>query len=520
MPKTLLFTQTLISIGCVMFALAAPNHAQAEPTPASPPPPPTASEPLAQPILPAAQPDGVPVTPIPPATAPLVVIPTSTAVSTPTPSAEQATSETPAAAVPFAFGDFTWLNGGSRQVDFPMDGPVLTGMFTVDVGYNYEFSHPRDHSIIASTSAGRSNELQITHLGLGADFHYKGARGRIMTQLGMYATMTPRNDASPARGQWDLADAYRYIAEAYGGYHFDVANGLNIDAGIFLSYVGLCSYYNYENWTDQASYVSSNTPWFFNGIRIQYFPSDKVKIEPWIINGWQAYGMFNEMPGLGLQIAWRPTSDVAAVASGYVGKDALGNKNRTRYHSDDSLLVRYHHSSSSFLSQAALSFTFDAGCETGGGVQCAGGNPSNPTQSFIGAMIYNRLWFDQNKFALTVGGGAMTNPGRYLVLVPPINGANAYTLSPYFTQNPGDKYWAWDTTETFDYLANQFVTLRLEFTHRWASVPYFVGPGGVTPEVSPGVFSNVGAPGSMVDGFKPDLRHNENRVTVNIMVRI
>ena len=83
-------------------------------------------------------------------------------------------------------------------------------------------------------------------------------------------------------------------------------SGINIDAGIFLSYVGLCSYYNYENWTDQASYVSSNTPWFFNGIRIQIFPTDKLKIEPWIINGWQSYGMFNEQPGLGFQIAWRP----------------------------------------------------------------------------------------------------------------------------------------------------------------------------------------------------------------------
>jgi Putative beta-barrel porin-2, OmpL-like. bbp2 len=132
------------------------------------------------------------------------------------------------------------------------------------------------------------------------------------------------------------------------------------------------------------------------------------------------------------------------------------------------------------------------------------------------------MWFAKDLFGLTVGGGAMTNPGRYLVLTPPINGATNFTLSPYFTQNPGDKYWAWDTTETFDYLPTQNFTLRLEYVHRWASVPYFVGHGGVTPETAPGsgIFTNQGAPGSMVMGFTPDLQQTENRLTVNFLVRI
>ena len=62
-------------------------------------------------------------------------------------------------------------------------------------------------------------------------------------------------------------------------------NGINLDAGIFMSYVGLFSYYNFDNWAYQPSYVSSNTPWFFNGVRVQLFLSDKLKIEPWIVNG-------------------------------------------------------------------------------------------------------------------------------------------------------------------------------------------------------------------------------------------
>ena len=120
--------------------------------------------------------------------------------------------------------------------------------------------------------------------------------------FGLFATTTPRNDASAGVGQWDLRNAYRNVSEAYGGYHFNVNHGLNVDAGIFVSYIGLFSYYNFDNWTYQPSFVSSNTPWFFNGLRIQWFPTNKLKIEPWIINGWQSYAKFNGHRGLGGQI--------------------------------------------------------------------------------------------------------------------------------------------------------------------------------------------------------------------------
>ena len=42
--------------------------------------------------------------------------------------------------------------------------------------------------------------------------------------------------------------------------------------------------------------------------------------------------------------------------------------------------------------------------------------------------------------ALTVGGGAITNPGRYLVLVPPDQRRHRASGTPYFTANPGDDY--------------------------------------------------------------------------------
>jgi hypothetical protein len=148
-------------------------------------------------------------------------------------------------------------------------------------------------------------------------------------------------------------------------------------------------------------------------------------------------------------------------------------------------------------------------------VSCTGSKYA-PAQNFLGFMFYNRWWFRRDMFAATVGGGAMSNPGRYLVLLPPINGATAATGTPYFTTNPGDPFRAWDIQGTFDFMPSQWVTWRFEYTHRASNVPYFSGPGGVTP---PG--GNTGTPSVIVPGWiGPDLRKRENRFIFALLVKL
>jgi hypothetical protein len=427
---------------------------------------------------------------------------------------------------PFAFADFTWLNGNARTKDSPMSTEYVTGEFRADVSYIRQFNNPTDHTLVGTSESGRTSEVQLQQLGIGGDFHCGNVRGRLMTQFGMYSTMTPRNDASPGRGQWQLADAYRYLSEAYGGRHWNVMNGINLDAGIFMSYVGLFSYYNFDNWAYQPSYVSSNTPWFFNGIRAQFFPSEHLKIEPWLINGWQSYGMFNSAPGVGFQVLYRPTGALSLLSNNYYGHDWLGIPTRWRAHSDNSIEVKYYDNPKNTFDKGAFSITADIGCEKGGGVSCTtnevGIDPqtrrdtiTSHKQNFLGFMIYNRSWFAEDHFGLTLGGGAMDNPGRYLVLLPPINGATAFTGTPYFTENAGDQFKAWDASITFDYMPDQFTTFRLEVNHRESSVPYFAGPGGVTP-----AGGNTGSPASLVPNFLPDLRRAETRLNFALLVKL
>jgi hypothetical protein len=437
----------------------------------------------------------------------------------------------PLAAEPFAFADFTWLTGNARTKESPMETKFFTPEIRADVDYIYDFNHPKDNTISGSSEVFRANEVQVTQLGVGGDFHYDNVRARLMTQFGLYSQTTPRNDASPSRGQWNLDNAYRYISEAYGGYHFNALHGINVDAGIFMSYIGLFSYYQFDNWAYQPSYVSSNTPWFFNGVRVQIFPTEHLKIEPWFTNGWQSYGRFNSRPGLGVQFLWRPNGWLSVLGNQYaLGADALNTPGRIRYHTDDSIQIKYYDNPEKFLDKAAFSLTGDMGCEHGGGVSCAGNSAKGPKQSFLGYMIYNRLWFDRDKYAVTLGGGQINNPGRYLVLLPPINGATAASGTPYFTENPGDPYKAWDVSGTFDWMPSQYITFRWEYNHRAANVPYFSGSGGVTPPAG----NTFGGPGALVclNGslapstgcgpvglWQPDLRKTENRLNMAILVK-
>jgi len=456
--------------------------------------------------------------------------------------ATAATSGKPGYVEPFSDADWTWLNGNARTKEIYWDTKFFTPEIRADSNYVADFNHPADHSIGGSSELFRSNEVQLEQLGVGGDFHYDNVRARLMTQFGMYSATTPRNDPSPGHGQWDLPTAYRYISEAYGGYHFNVLHGINVDAGIFMSYIGLFSYYNFDNWAYQPSYVSSNTPWFFNGVRVQIFPTAHLKIEPWFINGWQSYASANHMPGLGGQIKWTPRPWINLISNNYgVGEDDLFIKGRSRIHTDNSIEVKYYDKPEKTLDKMAFSLTGDLGCEYGSGVSCYGNKKGGPKQSFVGWMGYNRFWFHRDLFGVTVGGGQINNPGRYLVLIPPINGEGAIsaaTNSPYFTGNPGDPFKAWDSSITFDYMPKQYITFRWEYDYRHASVPYWTGRGGITPPSgnngSPQFYtcssgassgqSSLGPAETACGGgissvWFPDLRKDESFIDMAIMVK-
>ena len=400
---------------------------------------------------------------------------------------------------PFAFGDFTWMNGQSRQKSQPLSNSIATLSLYVDSYYGYSFNHPKDNTIVGSNTVGRNTEFQINTAGVGLETNYQNIIGKVSFQVGNMQSLIQDTDQSVTRGRNLSTANYKYLSEILGGYHFDKWSGINVEAGIFYSYVGMESYLTAENWNYNRSLVCEFTPFYFSGARVQIFPTDKIKIEPWVMNGFQSYGKWNKNSSVGLSNYYRPHEWLAFAANFYYGTDTKDNPDRKRFHHDNSILMRYfNRPNAPGISKMAASINTHYGFQTGGI------NPFPGRKAYMaGTSIANRIWLDRDHLAFTIRGEALTNPTRYLAPSPTADGF------PAGLDNYSLKIWGF--TGTFDVLPTDFMAFRAEFLSRHSDVPFFAGQGGTT---SPDGFQ--GTPGL----FVPDVAKHENRLTFAVNFRM
>lgn len=389
---------------------------------------------------------------------------------------------------PFAWGDFTWVNGQSRQKDFPLAfGKYLTLDLYLDVYYAFSLNRPYDDTITGSSTLSRHNELQINLASIGVSWSYRHVIGKLALQYGTMINIVQDLDGSVARGRGISAANLRYIREATLGYHWDRAAGVNLEAGIFLSYIGMESYLLAENWLYSRSLACDATPFYFQGLRAQIFPNTKVKIELWLMNGWQTYAKWGFAPAGGLAVRWSPREWISVVANFYLGADTKGVSDRIRFHHDDSINVRmYSRPMSRGLSKLAASINNHGGFEDGGL-----GLPGY-RDAYVGASALSvRAWFHRDLVAVTVRGEYFTNPSRYLAQFPP----------PSLASAPGTSLQVWGATGGIELMPTDFFSVRAEATWRHADVPYFAGPGGTT--------SSDGFLPTAANAFTPSVRRDQ-----------
>ena len=103
-----------------------------------------------------------------------------------------------------------------------------------------------------------------------------------------------------------------------------------------MSYIGLWSYYNFDNWTYQPSYVSSNTPWFFNGVRVQWFPTDKLEDRAVADQRLAVVRQVQHAAGHRRSGPLCADRHLILIFNQYfLGADILGAPDRHRFHTDD-----------------------------------------------------------------------------------------------------------------------------------------------------------------------------------------
>lgn len=433
--------------------------------------------------------------------------------------------------IPFEGMDLTWVNGQNRQHDFPLTfkdketgETIVTGVALLDTYYNYNFANPIDNTHTISSSIGRHNEVALNQASIGLESNYKNIIGRVWIQYGQMGSIVQDLDGSVYRGRNTSIYNVKYIREAAAGYHFNKWHGINVEMGMFMSYIGLESYILQENWNYQRSMVCDFTPFYFTGARIQAFPSKKFKTELWLLNGWQTYNSFSKSPGLGNSNYYRPNENLQLVANFYIGRDTqnpdtLGNQSdRIRFHHDNSIVARvYKKPESKGLSQIAFSLNTHYGFQSNN----AAGDTVKASENFMtGSSLATRFWFNKNKLAFTLRGDHITNQSvvngvntsPYLAFTPAATGGepNNYDLAIADDK----KLNITQITATFDVMPNDHVTFRFEYGMRSASIPYFAGEGGTT---SPSGWTN--GPSTILP-WKADLQKTENRFTVAVNFRL
>jgi hypothetical protein len=254
------------------------------------------------------------------------------------------------------------------------------------------------------------------------------------------------------------------------------------------------------------------------------YPSKTLKTEIWLLNGWQSYNSFSDGPGLGSSTYYRPNENLQLVANFYLGRDTQnpdtqGNQSqRLRFHHDNSIVGRYYKNpESKGITQAAFSLNSHYGFQSNND---ADDKVKAADNFMVGTSLANRIWFNNNKMALTVRGDYMTNQSV-------VNGVN---VSPYLAFTPaaagdvpnnydtaianGEKLKIFQFTTTFDIMPSDYVTFRLEYGYRNSSIPYFTGAGGTT---SASGWTN-GPTGDIP--WAADLKKSENRITLAVNFRI
>lgn len=399
---------------------------------------------------------------------------------------------------PFGEFDYSWLNGNNEQPPSLLTVGPLTWSIYIDAYYAFQLQQPIDHTIFPTTTAPRHNEISFNLGILGVELTgLDGPLGRIYVQYGSNTETDAAQDPTVTRGYFLTTAAFRYIEQAALGWHFHALHGINLELGIFPSYIGLESYLPQENWSYTHAFVSDATPYYFFGLRAQLYVTRRLKIELWLVNGWQTFGKWHETPGGGYFINWRPREWMSLVTSFYLGAEARGFAHSLRPYSDNNIQVRYYKGGGKGrIESAAFSLTADFGYQTSGG--------GAPAGAIGGAALANRfVW--TNWLATTVRGDFFYDQSAAVIQSLPVG--NPYSL-------PGKgPYLLGGISVTLDATPSPWVLFRLEYSHRESNQPYFSGAGGITGP------NGIQAPAA-VPGFVPDLLSRDDRVILNATLRL
>lgn len=397
---------------------------------------------------------------------------------------------------PFGEFDFSWMNGSNAQPASLLATGPLTFSLYIDAYYGYQFRRPIDHTVFSTTTAPRHDEISLNLAHFGVDVTgLDGPIGRLYLQYGSTVETIAGQDTTTTRGFYLTNRLLQNVQQAAVGWHWHALHGINAEVGIFPSYVGLESYLPEENWSYNHAFMSDFTPYYFFGLRTQLYLTRRMKLELWLVNGWQTFGQWHEGRGGGAQWNWRPREWISLASAAYAGREAQGDPDSLRVYSDNNLQIRYYSDPESCRLRAlAFSVVADVGYE----------HRSNAPSGPMGGMqvAHHIEWNKRWKTAFRID--FFSDKTQAISTKFPVG-------SPYAWPAVG-KLVVGGASATVDFWPSPWLLARLEYSHREANQPFFAGHGGIT------------GPGGVIPAdpstFTPALVKRDDRLTANLTLRL
>jgi hypothetical protein len=173
--------------------------------------------------------------------------------------------------------------------------------------YQWNFGDPSNGITNFRGFDNRHNTFTLANVALDASWDYEGLVGRVALQVGhtpsTYYLAEPRaagTDATSATGP----EVWKYVQQAQAGYRFDVARGLTVSAGVFLSPIGPESVPIRDSWNWSRSNLFVGLPFYHAGARAALALTDAWTVTLAVYNGWNSVVDGNDDKSISAQLAY------------------------------------------------------------------------------------------------------------------------------------------------------------------------------------------------------------------------
>lgn len=193
--------------------------------------------------------------------------------------------------------------------------------------YSFNFANPSTHEKEPFLyNHKRHNEFNLNLAFAKVAYLHHNIRTNFALMTGNYAHYNL--SAEPLWAQ--------FIYEANVGVKLSKTKNIWADVGILPSHIGFESATGSDCWTLTRSLLAENSPYFETGAKISYLNTiENLQLAFLVLNGWQRVQRPNaiQTPSAGIQINYKPKSNITLNYSNFVGTDKPDTANSIRtYH--------------------------------------------------------------------------------------------------------------------------------------------------------------------------------------------